>query len=821
MKNTADNSVDGASSDEPAGMTAFASSALSVRSQQQPDDSNDNNDTPNSPRVHSSNQQHQLQQLVSGSSSRSHPTAAAAMKAKKTVNNFAMEHRIFLKAALALLTERDRQAPELGMLDPIVLRAGPLKKAAHLMNGIWKVKYVEIRRGMFSYYENQTSSNSGHHNSSKGMGSMTSSAENSNNNMDGELLRKNIPLQAGACTCRPVKLHQKALAFTPLGAIFELSVHHPEGGGGSNTNNSSSSNTTSMQQQQSSSKRLWMAASRQERASWIAAIHRAMVGGSVTRGNTHHDPHHPIHHPHIHHDPPNESTFRLSYRGVGIPRPEPGPDLALFCKAQSVLRAAKTMMEYVAGLRDICQQPLLVPVKWIAAKGILDQNNSNNLHNNNNNNLNNINNNNSNNNTDASMERAFQEETIDMSVDQLWRDLQRDTVQIDGELLRGDTGHGPERIVGALMRRVLLRSRNTHQQQRSLSESQALVYARDALLAGNRTRTGGDSYFCINRLCSNRDLVVIVPSAREVEPVTFEVSKDEAGDAFHTRFDSKTGWIKTRSRLNRKWQRSFFVLSEGTLSCYEGALPRPHGLKGQLLLKDAVLTLARRKENANQFVVSITVSEGTTKRERLLLFESVERLIDWVYVLEYTVRSSKHNSETMKSKSSRKKFSQEEEDLNCSYADIQTNVQFSTLEHAANLGLNDDVVHSRLERICRRAGSAVRISLRASTEYKICTTDPQGDEELDNWATVRADFLQTLRLTGGPHGRITRCEEVVCVTVVDCIPVLPPITTTTESNPAVEAGHSPYRRSRTRRLFRNTSTDDAGDNEVLLGCLDE
>ena len=62
--------------------------------------------------------------------------------------------QIFLQAALLLLQERDKQAPEVGMLDPFIFKAGPLNKAAHLVNGVWKVKYAEIRRGMFSYYEN-------------------------------------------------------------------------------------------------------------------------------------------------------------------------------------------------------------------------------------------------------------------------------------------------------------------------------------------------------------------------------------------------------------------------------------------------------------------------------------------------------------------------------------------------------------------------------------------------------------------------------------------------------------------------------------------
>lgn len=110
--------------------------------------------------------------------------------------NFLMEHRIFLKAALNLLTERDRHAPELGMMDPNVLKSGPLKKASHLMNGVWKVKYVEVRRGMFSYYENAVSKDS---------------------QGEGELLRKNIPLEATTVKCRAVKLHQKALKFSPTG----------------------------------------------------------------------------------------------------------------------------------------------------------------------------------------------------------------------------------------------------------------------------------------------------------------------------------------------------------------------------------------------------------------------------------------------------------------------------------------------------------------------------------------------------------------------------------------------------------------------------
>lgn len=628
--------------------------------------------------------------------------------------NFCMEHRIFLKAALNLLSDRDKQAPELGMMDPVIIKAGPLKKAAHLMNGVWKVKYVEIRRGMFSYYENAVS-------------------RTDPNNKAKELLRKNIPLEASSCTCRPVKLHQKAFNFTPLGAIFEVSVN--------------------------GSKRLWMANTREERHTWMHAIHYAMVGGSVTRGDS--------------------SLYdNNNHRRRPSPKSPFGNDLRTYLKTQNVVRQAKNSNEYLLGLRELLNHSLQVPVKWIAKRTMSqDGDNSN-----------------------------FREETIDLSIDQLWRDLQRDTVSIDGVVQRGDTGHGPERIVGHLMRRILDVSRSADTAVRPLSESQALACARDALLAGNRTRTGGDSYFCINTLCKNDPLVVIVPSSREVDPVAFEVAEDQSEHSFHSRLDGKSGWIKTRNLLNRTWKRRYFVLSEGTLSYYEGAQPRPYGLRGQLFLKDAALSL--KKRGANQFVLSITVSEGTTTlRETLLLFESPGPLVDWIYALECTIKSKSlsESSNPKKTKlnrrsSSAKNVTKPENVVpeQSNFVDILTIAQASTLEYAASLGMEGEFVVKRLERMSRRTSSAVRISLRACTEYKICTTDPQGVDDLDTWAVIRTHFLQTLRVTGGPNGRISRGEETVRISVVDCLEL--------PDSEIPEPPKSPNRR-KSRMIFRNASAE--------------
>lgn len=73
----------------------------------------------------------------------------------ESAEDFAIEHGIFLKAALQLLHEKDRPATsaEVPMsecrFDDIhdVIKIGSLKKASKRVKGVWNVKFVEIRRG--------------------------------------------------------------------------------------------------------------------------------------------------------------------------------------------------------------------------------------------------------------------------------------------------------------------------------------------------------------------------------------------------------------------------------------------------------------------------------------------------------------------------------------------------------------------------------------------------------------------------------------------------------------------------------------------------
>jgi PH domain len=676
--------------------------------------------------------------------SRKHKQDQHMLLDPSAVLNFAMEYRIFLKAALNLLTELDRTAPELGMMDPIVLKAGSIKKASHLMNGVWKVKYVEIRRGMLSYYENAVSNVSG--------------SRMVNGDPQGELLRKNIPLEASTCKCRAVKLHQKALNFSPSGAIFELTT----------TGNTSNSNTGS------TIKRLWMATSREERQAWMHAINNAMVGGSVTRGDC------LVDHSGIVRTVSGRSPFKN--------------DLRKYLKQQSSLRSAKTPTEYLTGLRELLNHKLHIPVEWIRKQGMLssDSNAGN---------------------GSLSSNLAFQESTVEMSVDQLWRDLQRDSVSINGVVYRGDSSHGPERIFGALTRSIMSTARKsgTTGTQSDLRESKALVYSRDILLAGNRTRSGGDSYFCVDALCSNLDLVVVVPSGIEVEPVEILITEDDSDESLHNRFYDKSDWIRTKSKLQRGWRRHFVVLSEGMLSYYEGATPRPHGLRGQQVLADATISISKVSSkqssnlieaNHNEFIVSISLKEGNTK-DRLLLFESETKLLDWVFALE-CVTKAKPSTDAVR-KSLRRRLSSpenEQQGTSSSMTTIFNGAQQATLEHAVKLKLDPELVQKRLMNLELRATCGVRVSVSACTEYKVCTTNPQGDEDQDTWAVIQAHFLQAFRIYGGATGRIMRGEEVVRFSVLNCLDPSPHLATEGPLSPSTSM------RSRiNRRIFRNPSVD--------------
>ena len=291
-------------------------------------------------------------------------------------------------------------------------KAGPLKKASNL---IWKLKYVEVRKGKFIYYDDDGSSPS------------------KTKKKEGAGGAKVIPLIAHRCTCRAVKI--KRMDFKGVdnnwgldllgnhAACFELCFDHGP-------------------------KRLWMVHSKEERKSWMQAIHDAMIGKSVTRADNFFEY--------------EDAAADRKKHKHGIPAKSPyASDMEDYISVYRAIRAAKTKEDYLSAMSRYRTSPMFVPVEWVknhvhGMKGGHHKRNS----------------------------TAFKEEILPSSVAQLWKDLQRDSVTINGEKYSGKDG--VERIVGQLARVMLeldRRSRFTNSSSR-ISEIQSVAFARDILFEG-------------------------------------------------------------------------------------------------------------------------------------------------------------------------------------------------------------------------------------------------------------------------------------------------------------------------------------------------
>lgn len=585
-------------------------------------------------------------------------------EAQTESRNFAMEHRIFVKALLSLLAQRDMVAVD--MDDPNPLKCGPLKKATSLVKGAWKFKYVEIRRGMFSYYDDSLSKDAA---------------------SEGDLVRKNIKLNANTCTCRAVKLNHKSLTVLPSQAIFEFTV-------------------------EGSPRRFWMANSRQERTAWIRAISDAMVGGTITRGG--------------------EQQMDHTGRVGKVSRKSPYKrDLATYLKVQREIKNANTKQAYVVALCSVVGRTMNVPVQWVSEQG-------------------------------EETDRAFRDDHVSTGVDQLWKDLARDTVEINGQIFRGGSGHAVERIIGALTCEIMrmdrsspMRPANPEFRWIGVTELQALSFARDVLLSGNRTRSGGDSYYCVDALCQNQGMAVLVPSSMEAEPLSVTIGhfdQESAAKKASYSVHDRSGWVKTRTRHHSEWRRRYFVLSEGTLTFYRKAHPRPYAVEGQIKILETPayvaavpLGVAQPKSKDGQdaekecFLLTLKGKEGLFERQ--LLFENKDKFLIWAYAIEAAIstpeplESPKKNLKFFQMLTMRDEQNEAKEDSRIGFVLRE----FSLYLHAEKLGFEKETIIGRAKALALQHGGGtksptVNISVRASTLYKICTLDPQGDEKEDTWA---------------------------------------------------------------------------------------
>jgi len=613
------------------------------------------------------------------------PTMLSALEIKKSsISSLEQEHKTFLRAALQLLDMNEKGSFMTSNSNhQSTIKVGSLKKASYSSRGPgWKVKFLQVRKGLLTYYEDYAEEN-------------------------GKILEKSVKLNANTCTCQPVKV-QFPLGHKSSGHAFEL----VDGG----------------------SKRVWLAGSKDERDSWIRAIHECMVGGSVLTGT------------YVH---------QRRYKKNMVPLSSPyKKDIEQFTQRQTAVREAKIRSEYLDVFSGLWNYSLSIPVFWIRKQ--------------------------------MNSDVAFQEEGI-ASISQLWKDLKRDTVSINGHVIRGDTD-GPERIFGSLTTAILhCNVKNEQSNKPGISEVQAISFARDILLAGNRTRSGGDAYYCVDLLCRS-DIVAICPHSNDAEPLSIEVNVVEVDDIPKV---VRSGWISKKSTTKMpfqvNWSNRFFVLSDGILSCYKKSLPIPHQLKDRISLKRISLEfktvdltedekLVKSKtllQEDIKYIISLTHMDSNKNVH--LRFDDKLEFQAWLRDLQNVVENM---AESLRESKVRYMFRKESEnemnylESNFTNGELGPKRELTySSRNDTNSKVSDDPnsqsvtkdglggsSHENLQKTRR-----IEVKVQAPLSYKITTQDPEGDESKDTWMYIQSTFGQDFIISGGPTGGIIRGEEIVKV----------------------------------------------------------
>jgi len=631
--------------------------------------------------------------------------------------NFVTEHRIFLHAVLDILTERDQFAESNHCLPTnhynrydAAIKVGYLRKASRRIKGLWKTKYVEIRKGVFSYFDEKNikrKSGSGPKAGAKPSGNTNHNHTNSNMIPENSI-RKDVPLQSKSCSFRAVKVRSvKILPGTSgNGAVFELRT---EGG----------------------QRRLWMANTREEGHEWMQAIHVAMVGPSLNGGDDDWEFH--LEKEHAKGDKETKSRESI------LSKSPYEPYLERYLRVRAATTSAQSKDDYLKGLKDLRISSITVPVHWIRSQ--IDN---------------------------SPAAAAFMETHIADEVEQLWKDLLRDSVEINGQVLFGESFHGPDRIVGELMQQILSLDKLFYSRQNQgyftirerddvrISAAQAVEYALDILLACDRTKSGGDSYYCAENLFLNRELVVMCPSSTEANPLSISVCESKV-DNLSQKHDKSlkagdvSGCVLTRTNSCDPWTRRFLALSTHILYCYTESHPNGTDIYCRIPLLNAFITEATYLPNqtnhetddklfdnlsSTQYVCIISTPDEQTTLE--LLHENVNDFLLWKLALEHSANFS-----------------------------VDTNNPMINPNNTHKTATAGEAPSNENNTFFEYSTPTVDVEVNVSTEYKVCTLDPQGIESEDTWATLRTTFIQKFRLSGGNDGRILRGEEVVQIEMID------------------------------------------------------
>jgi hypothetical protein len=381
---------------------------------------------------------------------------------------------------------------------------------------------------------------------------------------EGKSARKTIHLRKRTCTCQPVNKDSGSSGFS-----FEIFV-------------------------EGRPKTSWMAKSEAERQAWIRAIKQAMIGETDVDGST----------------KPLDMSL---YQNV----------LEVYQTTHSALQRTDTTQAYMVVLESLLYRQrsgpdaLRVPVQWIREQGIVSKS------------------------EDILEKIDAPQDRVKSSISDFWKSLCNASVLINGHDVEAHSPYSGERVIGALSRCILefdkcedyqeeigafdraAAFKRIEKDQTLMSELEAVAYARSILNAILHSKDRGDAYASINGLLQNESVVSV--ELESEEPLHIDVSF--AGDDF-SEYEPKTnditGWIPTRTKKGKNFKERFFVVSEGVLSYYEFADPRPHVLRGQLVLGGATLNILEDD------ILQIQKKD----QERQLQFESRGEFIKWKTIIE-------------------------------------------------------------------------------------------------------------------------------------------------------------------------------------------
>ena len=332
---------------------------------------------------------------------------------------------------------------------------------------------------------------------------------------------------------------------------------------------------------------LWMAKSEKECQGWIKAINQAMIGETDDIR-----------------DGPLDLT---SYQSA----------IDDFLSVMTSMKDASTRQEYLTAMntllyRQTSSSALRVPMTWLRQNVIKEE-----------------------------MTKEIPgtpHESIKYTIRDFWESLCNTSIVINGYLVEADSTYSGERVIGALSRCILefdkveseqdfeqafnSLKRANEEAESFISEVEAVSYSRSILSGALQSNRRGDMLSAVDELFSNNKVACV--KLESSEPLHVDVSF--AGDDFsEDGLDSSNhptdfvGWVETKSKKSKNWKMRYFVVSEGVLSYFERADPRPYRLRGQVVLRDV---------KVSQLAGNI-LSIGEKDKERLLRFEDRGELLKW------------------------------------------------------------------------------------------------------------------------------------------------------------------------------------------------